>query len=190
MATVLDIGILSGFSDIFAWLMVFVIVYGGLEVTNMLKNRGLHALLAFVMTAVIVISGGGANIIVAMTPWVVVIAAVLFFMMLLGGFVGIDQKNLLYVFGGEQSAGRNAIWFILIPLVIILVIAWTQGSPEKTVIDPTTGEEVVVQAEQGQQRGYLGILTDPKVLGLMLILGIGAMTVTLMARGGAVGGAH
>ncbi len=61
MATLLDLGLLKGFSDIFSWLMVFLIVYGVLEVTNLLKNKGVHALLAFVITAVVVITGAAST---------------------------------------------------------------------------------------------------------------------------------
>ena len=184
MATILDIGLLKGFSDIFVWILVFVIVYGALEVTNLLKNKGLHALLAFAITAVIVITGGGSNLIVAMVPWVVVIAAFFLFLMMLGQFVGLSAKQILSNFGGE---GRGVTWYIIIPLLAILIIAWTQTPKEQTTINPETGETVTVEPQT--QRPFIGVLKSPQVLGLVLVLGIAAMTMTLMTGGkGTVGG--
>ncbi len=183
MATILDVGLLKGFSEIFVGILVFVIVYGVLEVTNLLKNKGLHALLAFAITAVVVITGGGSNLVVAMVPWVVVIAALLLFLMMMGQFVGLTPKEIVSNFGG-----KGAVWYLAIPLFIILVIAWTQSTNEEApAIDKTTGE--VITAEPPEQRAFISILTNPQVLGLILILSIAAMTMVLMTGGrGAVGG--
>ena len=180
MATILDIGLLKGFSDLFVWILVFVIVYGSLEATNLLKNKGLHALFAFVITAVVVLTGGGTNIITAMAPWVVVIAAVIFFILLLTTFAGVDQKTVLDTFAGK---GKGVIWYVSVALFIILIVAWTQGPKEEKVIDPETSETVIVDVTQ-EQRPFVGILTDPKVLGLVLLIGVGTMTLALMATGG------
>lgn len=187
MATILDLGLLKGFVDIFVWILVFLIVYGALEVTNLLKNKGLHALFAFVITAVIVLTGGGTQIITAMAPWVVVIATLIFFILILAGFAGADLKDLPGIFGKKA-----VIWIVAIPLFVILVIAWTQQGPqERTVVDETTGEVITVAVEAPQkQRPYIGILTDPKILGMFLIMGIGAMTLALMTGGGGVIGGH
>lgn len=184
MATILDLGLLKGFVDIFVWILVFLIVYGALEVTNLLKNKGLHALFAFVITAVIVLTGGGANIITAMAPWVVVLAALIFFILILAGFAGADLKDLPGVFGKKA-----VIWIVAIPLFVILVIAWTQAPQEKTVVDQATGEVVTVEDSQ-QQRPFIGVLTDPKILGMFLIMAIGAMTLALMTGGGGAIGGH
>ena len=169
---------MKGFTDIFVWILIFIIVYGALEITNILKNKGLHALFAFAITAVIVLTGGGTNLITAMLPWVVVIAALVFFVLMLGQFAGLDTKEILSNFGG-----RGLTWYIIVPLFIILIVAWTQGPSSKAQINETTGE-VVSEAQPQQQRPFLGVLTDPKVLGLILVLAIGGMTITLMAGGG------
>jgi len=182
MATLLDLGLLKGFGDIFAWLLVFVIIYGALQVTNLLKNKGLHALLAFAITAVVVITGGGANLVTAMVPWVVVMAALVLFLLMLGQFVGLTPKQIVGNFGGQ-----GATWYLIIPLFVILLVAWTQGPSEAaTTVDETTGEVVTVEQPQ---RPFITILTNPQVLGLILILSIAAVTMTLMTGGrGAVGG--
>ncbi|MBI2141501.1 hypothetical protein HYU16_03700 [Candidatus Woesearchaeota archaeon] len=180
MATVLDLGLLKGFTDIFVWILIFVIVYGVLEVTNLLKNKGLHALFAFAITAVIVLTGGGTNLITSMLPWVVVLAALLLFVLMLGQFAGLETKEIISNFGG-----RGLTWYLIIPMFIILVIAWTQGPEPKPAAEGATGE-IISEAlsEEQQQRPFIGVLTDPKVLGLILILSIAAMTLVLLAGGG------
>ncbi|MBI3036770.1 hypothetical protein HYY73_03405 [Candidatus Woesearchaeota archaeon] len=185
MATILDLGLLKGFTDIFVWILVFLIVYGGLEVTNLLKNKGLHALFAFVITAVVVLTGGATNIITAMAPWVIVIAALFFFILLLSGFVGVKPETVVNTFGGK---GTGVVWYVFVALIVILVVAWTQRPQElvKFVIDEQTGENVAVEQTQ---RPFIGVLTNPKLLGLFLVLGVGAMTLALMTgAGGTIGG--
>ncbi len=185
MATFLDLGLLKGFVDIFVWILVFLIVYGVLEVTNLLKNKGLHALFAFVITAVIVLTGNSTRIITEMAPWFVVIAALIFFMLVLTGFAGGDLKDMPSIFGK-----KSVIWIVAIPLFVILVIAWTQGPQEKTVVNPNTGEVTMVEKTPQQHRPFVGVLSDPKVLGMFLILGTGAMTLALMTGGGGAIGGH
>jgi hypothetical protein len=179
MATLLDAGILKGFGDVFSWLLIFVIVYGALEVVNFLKNKALHALVAFAVTVVVGISGGGINIITYMAPWAVVVAVIIFFVLLLGQFAGLEQAQVLGIFGG-----KNAGWYIFIPLVIALIIAWTQGAGThtKTVTD-ASGNEITVDEPQ---RGFMAVLTNPKILGMMVVMLIFFFTILLMARGGAV----
>lgn len=181
MATILDLSFLKSFTDIFVWILVFVVVYGVLEVSNLLKNRGLHALFAFVMTAVVVLTGGGTNIITAMAPWFVVLATFVLFILMLGQFVGLDAKTIISNFGG-----RGVVWYIGIPLFVILIIAWTQGPQTKAVVDKTTGEVIIAETagQPEERRPFLDVLQNPKVLGLGLILAVGAMTITLMAGGG------
>ncbi|MBI2143846.1 hypothetical protein HYU17_01685 [Candidatus Woesearchaeota archaeon] len=175
MATVLDIGLLKGFTDLFVWILVFVIVYGALEATNVLKSKGLHALFAFTITAVIVLTGGGTNLITAMAPWFVVIAALIFFIFVLASFAGADMKDMPSLFGKKA-----VIWILAIPMLIIMIIAWTQAPQEQPSTDGSTAETPAPE----QQREFVGVLRNPKVLGLVLILGISAMAISLMASGG------
>ncbi len=185
MATLLDLGLLRNFVDIFVWLLIFVIVYGILEVTNFLKNKGLHALFAFVITAVVVLTGGGTNIITAMAPWVVVLAALIFFIFILASFAGADMKDLPGIFGKKA-----VVWIIAVPLLIILIISWTQQSPQEKTVVNENGELVTVEIPQEQPRPFIAVLTNPKILGMMLVLGVGAMALALMTGGGGAIGGH
>ena len=96
MATILDIGILEQFSDIFAWIFLFVILYGVLEVANLFKNKGLHALLAISATIVIGITSGTANVVTDLLPWFVVTGFFVVFLVILAQFVGINIHQTFF----------------------------------------------------------------------------------------------
>ncbi|MBU0662878.1 hypothetical protein KKH30_04840, partial [Candidatus Micrarchaeota archaeon] len=71
-------------------------------------------------------------------------------------------------------------WWIFVPLILGLVIALVSGGQfsrgDTTKIDPQTGEIITVPGKT-----VINTLTDPKVLGFVLILSISAITITLMA---------
>lgn len=178
MATILDIGILEQFSDIFAWIFLFVILYGVLEVANLFKNKGLHALLAISATIVIGITSGTANVVTDLLPWFVVTGFFVVFLVILAQFVGINIHQTFF-------GGSSGIWWLFVPLIVGLVISLvSSGEFSRTGteihVDPETGEEVEVSTGQT----VVGILTEPKVLGMILLLAISAVTVAIMAGGG------
>ena len=83
MATVFDFGLLREFSDIFAWILIFAIVYGILQVTNLLKSRGLHALAAMAITVLLGVTGGATGVVTGLVPWFVITGFFVIFLMVL-----------------------------------------------------------------------------------------------------------
>jgi hypothetical protein len=176
MASVMDFGILKNFTNLFVYLFILIMVYAVLESTNLLKNRALHAIIAFLITVIVAVTGGGLDIITSMAPWAVVIGVFLFFMLLLGQFAGIEQSQVLRILGNKPA------WYIFIPLIIILIVAWTGGASahSKTVVNDQ-GETVTVEVPQ---REFMTVLTNPKVLGLIVVMLVAALTLVLMSGGG------
>jgi len=181
MATILDLGILKGFTNVFIWLLIFVVVYGALEVSNLLKNRGLHLLIAFAITLIVAITGAGTDIVSAITPWAVVLVVLIFFVFAIGQFAGLDSKEILSFLGGASHKG--VMWYVLIPLIIILLVAWTGGCSQnqKPAVN-TSGQTVTAQTPQ--QQSPLQTLVNPKVLGMIVIMLIAMFTLLMMAGGG------
>ena len=58
MATLLDITLLEHFGSVFVALLVFIIVYGMLEFTNALKNKGLHGMLGIAAAIIFLFAPG------------------------------------------------------------------------------------------------------------------------------------
>ncbi|MBS3133409.1 hypothetical protein J4470_04810 [Candidatus Woesearchaeota archaeon] len=172
MATVFDFGLLREFSDIFAWILIFAIVYGILQVTNLLKSRGLHALAAMAITVLLGVTGGATGVVTGLVPWFVITGFFVIFLMVLAQFVGVNIQQT--VFGGS-----GGVWWIFVPLMIGLVIALVAAGPfarGEAQIDPETGEKIITPGKT-----VINIITEPKVLGLIIILSIASITVALMA---------
>jgi len=169
MATVFDLGLLQQFSDVFAWILIFVVTYGILQVVDVFKNRGINALIAISMTILLGITGGTTSAIIGFLPWFVIVGFFLVFLVLLGNFIGIPTADILGKFGGQA-----AIWWIFTPLIIGLVIALVAGGQlSRGEVDPETGELTAGKA-------VLNVLLEPKVLALIIILSISAITVAIM----------
>ncbi len=175
MANVLDIGLLKDFSYLFGWLLIFVVVYGILQVIDMFKNRGIHALIAITITVIVATTTGTMNVVSDMMPWFVVIGFFVVFLLVLSNFMGIPTTEVISKFGGS-----GAVWWIFVPLMLGLVISLVSGGQfsrgDTTRIDPDTGEVIKVPGKT-----VINVITDPKVLGLILILSISSITITLMA---------
>ncbi|MAG15546.1 hypothetical protein CMO88_00640 [Candidatus Woesearchaeota archaeon] len=172
MATVFDLGLLSEFSEVFLWILIFVVVYGILQMTDIFKNRGLHALAAISVTIVLGITGSTTTVIEGLAPWFVITGFFIIFLLVLAQFIGVDIHDT--VFGGSSG-----IWWIFVPLIIGLVISLVAGGQfarETTTIDPETGETITTPGN-----AVINIITEPKILGFILILAISSVTVALMA---------
>ena len=70
MATILDVSVLSEFSIIFAWLLVFAIIFGLLEVSNFLQNKAISALIAVVVSTLMMTFPGVVTLITGNYPMV------------------------------------------------------------------------------------------------------------------------
>ncbi|MBI2663940.1 hypothetical protein HYX10_01205 [Candidatus Woesearchaeota archaeon] len=174
MATIFDLSLLREFSLVFVWVLIFVLVYGILEVTNIFKNRGLHALIAIAITILLGTTSGVTTVVTGLIPWFVITGFFVVFFLVLSNFIGVPTKEVLQRFGGE-----GAVWWLFVPLTVGLMIALVAGGQfarSQAPIDSETGEPVTTPGKV-----VLDIITDPKVLALMIILGISAVTVVLMA---------
>ena len=174
MANVLDIGLLKDFSYLFGWILIFVVVYGILQVIDMFKSRGIHALIALTITVIVATNSGTMNVVSEMMPWFVVIGFFIVFLFVLSNFMGLPTAEVVGSFGG-----KGAVWWIFVPLMIGLVISLVGGGQfsrgDTTRIDPDTGEIIKIPGKT-----VINIITDPKVLGIILLLGISALAIVLM----------
>ncbi len=183
MATVLDLSVLKTFMPIFSWIFAFLLVYGFLEVTQIFKNKGIHAMLAFVFSIMVAVSGTATTAIASMAPWFLVIIFFVFIVYLIGNFMGLPSGEILSAFGG-----KGAIWWILILGFVILAVGLSQTFGEQ-LLDARQGGTNQTATETGDSgtptnhgQTVLFILTDPKILGMILILLISALTVVLLTQ--------
>ncbi len=174
MANVLDLGLLKDFSFLFGYLLIFVVVYGLLQITDVFKNRGINALVAIAVTVLIATTTGSMNVITNLTPWFVIAGFFIVFLLVLTNFMGIPTVDVIGRFGG-----KSAVWWIFAPLMVGLVISLVTGgqfSRGDTRVDPETGQVISTPGNT-----VITVITEPKVLGFILILAISTLTIALMA---------
>ena len=174
MATVLDTTLFESFSVIFTFILVFIVVYGALEISKLLKNRALHAMAGFAIAVLSVFSPFTVSLIETMVPWFLVIGVFIFFVFLIGNFMGIEHKTMVSALGGN-----NAIWWILVLGFIIVAGALSEAF----------GQALLEEREDddlSQRSNVIVTLTTPKVLGFTLIFLIAAFTVIFMAGKGRI----
>jgi hypothetical protein len=185
MATFLDTALIDKVSVIFTWLLVFVLVFGMAEVTNLLKNRALNALLALSIAVLVGFSPSITAIISGFAPWFIVIAFLILFLLLLSNFMGIPTANIV-----ETLGGKNASWWLLVPLFVALTAALS-GAIGQSLLEERTGTQTITTAdgetitlqETPHRESVVLTLTNPKVLGLILILLIAMFTIIFLAGG-------
>lgn len=180
MATVLDLSVLKVFMPVFAWIFTFLLVYGVLEATQIFKNRGIHAMIAFVFSIMVAVSGSATNTIAAMTPWFLIMIFFIFMIYLIANFMGLSSGDVVTSLGG-----KGAVWWVLIIGIIILVSGLSQTFGEQLLRGRQGGNETAVSGSGTSVDGSFGqnvllILTDAKVLGLLLIFFIAALAVALI----------
>ena len=193
MANLLDLSVLQGFLPAFVFMFVLVAVYAILQVTKVLTdNKGIHALLAIFTALIVILFPGASKVIANMTPWFILMIFFIMFILIAGQFMGMPAGSgpgtVVKMLGGEGAG-----WWIFILGIIIALWAvsdaYGQALLEKGAAEGGTGTVTAPGQEGGRNtattnfRENLGAaLFHPKILGLALILVIGALTVQFMTR--------
>jgi len=173
MATFLDIGLLEAFSPIFAFLFVWVTVFAILEFTKLFTdNKGLHAMLAFILAVLTMLSPKLVQLIGTMAPMFVVGMIFLIFLLMLYKIFGVSDDWITGAIEGRSSA----FYWILIVAVVIVVgsVAQVYGS-ELLALTQGTGNQTGIAGNLG------ATLFNPKVLGFAVLMLIAVFTIYMLA---------
>ncbi len=118
MATLLDVTLLEHFGTVFIAIMVFILVYGILEITNALKNKGLHAILGIMVAIVFLTSKRAMLMVSTLIPWFIVVGIFIFFLLFLVRIFGISDMTKII-------KDPQVYPYILIIGIIIIVFSLT-----------------------------------------------------------------
>lgn len=188
MASVLDLGLLDQFSTVFAIIFIFLIVYAVLEVTKVLgMNPGVHGLIALLIALMSATQPQALKVIANFSPYYMIFLVFLVFLFLAAKFAGFNVEEVLTVFGGKQG---GAVFFLVITVIILAfalsgvygqqLLSFTSGStPAGDNINgsnPPTGTNSFAQ-------NFGATIFHPKILGMILIMLIGAFAVALLTSG-------
>ena len=192
MATFLDIGLAQHFSVVFTVLLVFVLVFALLEKTKILgDNKGLNSIVALCLAVMTLFLPGVVAVIAHMAPWFVLILMFLIMLLTLLMAMGTKWEQIAKYASADFQVAH---WFVLIILIIVFVGALSTVYGETLL--PYSGGKVIQDNESSPQ-GVLGedgtvtdtgdfnknvgrVIVHPKVLGLLLVLMIGALAVKLL----------
>lgn len=169
MATIFDIVLFEQLAVLFGWIFILIVTYGIMEITNVFHNKSIHAIIAVSVTVIIATTSSLFEVVIRMVPWLVILGVFFLFLMILGQSIGLSQGDVL-----QNLGGKGAMWIVLVPLLIVLIISLVgearetldEGEPDETL----NAGRVIVET-----------LTDPKILGFMLIIIISTLTIAFMA---------
>ncbi|MBI2142335.1 hypothetical protein HYU15_02490 [Candidatus Woesearchaeota archaeon] len=184
MATVLDLSVLKFFSPIFSWLLSFLLVYGFLQVTNVFKNPGVHAMVALAFTLMVAVSSTATLAIASMAPWFMVIIFFIFMVYLISNFMGVGGGEIIGALGGKAGA----TWWIMIIGFIILAAGLSNAFGQQLLQARQGGNQTAATGAPGSVaspahgQAVLLTITNPKILGMILLLFIAALTIALMTQ--------
>jgi hypothetical protein len=186
MASVLDLGLIGQFSDIFSLIFIFLIVYSVLEVTKVLgQNRGVHSLVALMIALVCAINPNVLSVISNMSPWFVLLIVFILFLMVSATFAGFSQDNVLAALGGKPG---GAFWIIIISILILAMVlgnvfgqTFLQGSTGGNETSVNGNDNGDVSTGGGSfQNNLSNTLFHPKVLGLLLVFLIASFAIRML----------
>lgn len=207
MATFLDVGVIGLFSTLFLLLLVYAIVWGLLSWINPFgdKAKSAYAIIGILAAFFVVISKEARMFVQFITPWFIVLVIFLFFIVFLIGIFGIGGKEGL---SKIMSQPKTYTWLIIIIVVIIAGgLAHTFGQTALESQPGYTPPEVPVEGNISEvsQVGYpsldytsgyappgstatpsfkvnlINTLIHPKVLGILLVFLIGAVTIYFLS---------
>lgn len=192
MATFLDIGILEHFSSIFTFILVYIIIYGTLEVSSPFGKgrKGLHALIALCIAFIIIVSKIAMFMISYMTPWFVVLFLFIFFLIFAVRMFGTSDKDITSIIK------NRSVYPILVVFAIIIVISTLSAAFGQRLLEKGTGEEGTIEGGDAQiidsdpgstktnsfSDNLINTLFHPKVLGMVVILLIGFFALLFLTR--------
>lgn len=191
MVTFLDISLLSGAKAIFAFLLIFCLVYGIFKFTKFLNlSDGVIAIVAVSMAFLAIMSPEFVKVIEVVTPWfmilffsIVIMLVVIMIFGSLGDNIGDIKSNM----GGTYKT--VVIWIIVISGIIMITgisQVFLSGSESEFSVN-ADGEVVQVNTSNDGSSisgkgtsAFIDSLFHPKMLGLIAILLICAFAVLLL----------
>ncbi|MBT3406092.1 hypothetical protein HN419_02890 [Candidatus Woesearchaeota archaeon] len=211
MATPLDMGILQHVKIVFPLLMVFIVVFAGLEKTKVLgeANRSLNAVLSVCVSALLLLSPNMLKVLTVVTPWFVFAIIAITFFIVIFLFAGYTMDELTADMTGEWGFAQ---WFLLVVFIIFIIgglstvygqtmLPWSgdenvaPGGQYGEFIDENGTRSIApmdrVRADQakgdystntGDFQSNVGkIVFHPKILGAVLILIIFSFAIRMLA---------
>lgn len=179
----LDFQFLEHFTPIFSFILVFAIVYAGLQFTKFLgDNKVIHAVISFVIGLIFLFTMDVTAVVMTITPWFTVFFIFIIFMIM--GYK---------LFGATDDQIKNVIthhstiqWVIAVISIIIIIYGLSVALGPKLLgydvaeeggIPMNMNDEVQSTATSDFFSNVVGVFFNPKVLGFLLLFFIATFTI-------------
>ena len=187
MATFLDVTILGGFSLIFPFLLVFVVLYAVLINTKPFggAKNGIYALMSFCIAVLMLFSKTAIALVETMVPWFVVMFIAILLIMMSFAFFGAKESDMLSTI---KSHGALKNWMVTIAIAIV-IISFAQVMGQGLLEEGETGEGGTIESPQGPtgtnsfSENLGNTLFHPKVLGFIFIILLSTFTIFFLSKG-------
>jgi hypothetical protein len=177
MAAVIDISIVKSFSNIFTFILVFVIIYGILEMVKFFGDdkKSIHAMIAIVVAFLVSVSNGVVAVVQTFTPWFAIIILIIFFILFAVKMFGVTNDEITKAFHNNQSI---LTWIIMITAIILMFSLGAgfgqetldQGQKGGTTVSVATGNVTSPTDTGSFSQNLYNTLYHPKILGFILIM--------------------
>jgi len=165
MATFLDVTGLQYFSNLFAFLFVWLIVYALLAYSKALGNNHLiHILIGLIVGLFALFSPTVTGAIIVIAPWFALIFVFAMFISIAGN-----------MFGATNIGGAPAFKGIVLSLVLVILVVGVLIYAREQISVP---EEI---NEKSDFSKITNVLFHPKFIGMVFILIVAVFTVGLLA---------
>lgn len=186
MSSIIDLGIIEGLQPLFIFLIVFAVVFGILSGTKLLgTSKSIHAIIALVLGLITIISANLIKVISIMIPWFIILAIFLILVLIAMKTAGVPDDQIV-----EAAQNASVYWTIIIIALVIIVgsLASVYGQQELGVTKSNTtqltfgegGEPIT--ATDDFDHNVRATFYHPKVLGFILFILIGLLTITQLTR--------
>ena len=183
MVTPLDTGLLQKFETLFPFLLVFVIVYAILTRTAAFKDKEfIAAVIAFVLAITTLFSRIAVKSILLMAPWFVLFFIIIVFGVVVYQAFGIEEKTIIETITGKEYGKTFGNFMLALILIIGLGSISYVYSQEQGFLRLSGGANVSVVPQDGEVGGFWGVLTNAKVLGMILLFLVGLFTVRFLSE--------
>ena len=181
MATPLDVGILAKFNIIFPFLLILIAAYVFLTKTSWFKGKEAIAfVIAFILALMTLLSPIAVRTINMMAPWFILFLVFVLFLLMAYQTVGVPESTITEIIT-KSKYSKDIFWWVMVIALIIGIgsLASVISHKEPTYTGPTgPGEEIAPTEETG----FWQIVSNPKVLGVALVLIIAMFTIQHLAK--------
>ncbi len=196
MASLMDIGLLQFFSNLFLFLFIFAGTYALLVKSKLFgESKNLVSIIAIAVAIIVIVTDPVAEFLLYILPWFFVLSLVILMFIFAGKLFGVSDSSISNSFHWKKTP---IVTWVIIFVVLIIVFGFSnlygqqllENNPDiNATSENGDGVSIVGDAQipvNSNQYGsnVLATLTHPKVIGMVVILIVGMLAILLITQSG------